>query len=66
MRKYTIHEVSGNASHQKSNSLPDASGHARDNKPHIIDSAKVMSTIGVLLLIFGVSLLLLFVAWMGK
>lgn len=58
--------VSGNASHQDSSSLPDASCYPRDNKPRIINSAKVMSVIGALLLIFGILLLLLFVAWMEK
>lgn len=66
MKRYVMRGVSGNTASEDSSSLSAASSYPRDNKPRIINSAKVMSVIGALLLILGSLLLLLFVAWMGK
>ncbi len=66
MKRYVMRGVSDNAAPQNGGSLSAAISYPRDNKPRIINSAKVMSVIGALLLILGSLLLLLFVAWMGK
>ena len=66
MKRYILRGVSDNAAPQDGGFLSAVSCYPCDNKPRIINSAKVMSVVGALLLILGSLLLLLFVAWVGK